>query len=737
MHWTSVAFNAAASLTISIILLCCPGNHNAQTSNNSGNTRHVQATVNRAKSRIVVDGLLNETDWVEAAPVGEILQREPHEGEKATEVTDVKLLYDDQYLYIGVDCHDNEPNRIIGTQMERDADLSSDDRIEILIDTFHDRHNAYYFSTNPLGALVDGLIIENGQLNRNWNAIWVVRTHKSEAGWTAEFAIPFKSIGFKAGNQVWGFNFSRTIKRKLEEDRWASPRLDLRFFQVAEAGEINGLSGIHQGRGLDVRPFVSMKALHNFATGNDISAKGGVDVFYNITPSLKLTTTINTDFGETEVDSRQINLTRFELFFPEKRSFFLENAGVFNFGPDSDDEADLIAFFSRRIGLLESGQEVPILAGVKLTGKQGPYTIGVVAIRTRETDFIEAKNFFVARIKRDFLKQSYFGAIYTEGNPEGTSSSRTFGGDVRLFTSKFLGKDQNFGVDAFALKTQNTGLDGKDYAYGLGFNCPSDLWTASASWKRIGENFRPALGFVPRSSVDKLSLGFEFDPRPKDFLNVRQMFHEIFFNHFRRTDKGSTESWRLFTAPINYELNSGEHIEFNYAPQFERLFEPFEIAKGVVLPPGSYRFTRWRFEINTASKRRWKFDNAWWFGSYWSGHAHQFSTQVQYKVVPHLLLSAGWNQTFARLAQGNFVARVFTVRANYSVNPYLTFFNLVQFDNDSKNMGWQSRVRWILRPGNELFLVFNQGWLQDERGGFNFRAVETKFSGKFQYTFRF
>jgi hypothetical protein len=695
-----------------------------------------RSTVARAKSRITIDGLLNEADWLEAVPVGEILQRDPHPGEQASEKTELKLLFDDEHLYIGVGCSDSEPNRIIGTQMERDADLSADDRIEVLIDSFHDRHNAFYFSTNPLGALVDGLIIENGQLNRNWNAIWYVRAHRSDAGWTAEFAIPFKSIGFKSGEQVWGFNFSRTIKRKLEEDRWAAPRLDLKFFQVSEAGEIAGLNGIHQGRGLDIRPFISGNALHAVDAGTDVGSKAGLDIFYNITPSLKWTTTINTDFGETEVDSRQINLTRFELFFPEKRSFFLENAGVFNVGPDSDDEADVIPFFSRRIGLL-NGQEVPILAGTKLTGKQGPYTIGVIGIRTRETDFTETKNLFVARVKRDFLKQSYIGAIYTEGNPDRPFSSRTIGGDARLFTSKFLGNDRNCGVDGFVMKTANEGLSGKDYSYGFGVTCPNDLWSASASWKRIGENFQPALGFVPRSNVDKLSLGFEFDPRPKDFLNVRQMFHEVFFNHFRRIDKGRTESWRLFTAPINYSLNSGEHIEFNYAPQFERLFEPFEIAPGVVLPAGDYRFTRWRFETNTASKRRWKFDNAFWFGSYWSGHANQLSTSFQYKVAPHLLMSAGWNQTFARLKEGNFVARVFTMSANYSVSPYLTFFNLIQFDNDSKNMGWQSRVRWILKPGNELFLVFNQGWLQDEQGGFKFRASETRLSGKFQYTFRF
>jgi hypothetical protein len=228
--------------------------------------------------------------------------------------------------------------------------------------------------------------------------------------------------------------------------------------------------------------------------------QSGLDIFTTSHSSLKSTTTINTDFGETEVDSRQINLTRFELFFPEKRSFFLENAGVFQVGPNSDDEADVIPFFSRRIGLLD-GQEVPILAGTKLTGKQGPYTIGVIAVRTRETDFTDAKNFFVARVKRDFFKQSYVGGIYTEGNPERNSSSRTFGGDVRLFTSKFLGNDRNFGVDGFVLKTANKDLIGKDYSYGFGVT-PERSLSASALMEAHRANFLPALGFVPRSGVD-------------------------------------------------------------------------------------------------------------------------------------------------------------------------------------------------------------------------------------------
>jgi hypothetical protein len=694
--------------------------------------------ITRITAHITIDGILDEPEWASAPAIGEILQREPRPGEKATEQTEVRLLYDSAYLYIGVTCYDSDPSRIVATQMARDADLSADDRIEILIDSFHDRRNAFYFSTNALGALVDGLLIENGTLNQDWNAIWIVRTHKFDKGWSAEFEIPFKSIGFKHGDGVWGFNFSRTIKRKIEEDRWASPRLDVRFFQVSEAGEIAGFDQINQGRGLDIRPFISSKALHNAATGNDFAAKAGVDIFYNITPSLKWTTTFNTDFAETEVDNRQINLTRFPLFFPEKRAFFLENAGVFSF---SNTSPEIIPFFSRRIGLLE-GNEVPLRAGTKLTGKAGPYSIGVLAVRTGETDFedgtkIEAKNLFVGRVKRDFFKQSYIGGIYTDGNPAGSASSRTYGADLHLFTSRFLGKNRNFGVDAFGLKSSNEGVASKDVSYGFSARYPNDLWGLGIDWWHIDRNFSPALGFVPRAGVNKLAISAEFDPRPKNFLNVRQMFHELFFTRFTRLDKGRTESWRLFTAPINYSLNSGEHVEFNYAPQFERLFERFEIARGVVLPPGDYRFTRWRLELNTASKRRWKFDNEWYFGSYWSGHADELTTSFQYKFVPHMLVSVGMEQTFARLKEGNFVARIFSFRADYSVSPFLSFFNLVQFDNESKNLGWQSRVRWILRPGNEVFIVFNQGWLQDERGGVHFRSTDTRLAGKMQYTFRF
>src|SRR6266571_3131332 len=260
------------------LLLCCLRFSDANASEpgvGSATEEAAKAIVSRSTSQITIDGVLDEPDWETAAPIGEIRQREPHQGERASEATDVKLLYDSQNLYIGVMCSDSDPKQVIGTQMSRDADLSADDRIEILIDSFRDRHNAFYFATNPLGALVDALIIENGQINKEWDAIWLARTRRTEQGWSAEFAIPFKSVGFHLGHQTWGFNLSRTIKRKLEEDRWASPRLDLEFFQVSEAGEIAGFDNIQQGRGLDVRPYLSNDALRSSSGAHDASAKAG------------------------------------------------------------------------------------------------------------------------------------------------------------------------------------------------------------------------------------------------------------------------------------------------------------------------------------------------------------------------------------------------------------------------------------------------------------------------------
>ena len=705
------------------------------------------AVVTAVTSEIVIDGSLDEAPWRTAPKIGALVQRIPEAGAKPTEKTEVTLLYDKDNLYIGVMCYDSESQRVLASQMAQDASLRADDRLEIVLDTFRDQSNAFYFSTNPAGALVDGLVFANGETNDDWDAIWIVRTEQTDEGWSAEFAIPFKTLSFPAGETVWGFNISRTIQRKLEENRWTGARFQTQFFQISEAGEITNLEGLTQGVGLDIRPFVAGRWLHRGANGDDaVVGKPGLDLFYNITPSLKLSVTANTDFGETEVDARQINLTRFSIFFPEKRSFFLQDAGVFNFattgidppGGIPDTGAEVFPFFSRKIGLL-GGQEVPINYGAKLTGKVGRTEIGMLDVRTREVSNVDAQNLFVGRIKQNFLEQSYVGAIFTEGNPASPLSSSTIGVDMRLATSKFLGSDQNMVLNAFGLTSNNEGVSENNSSYGFGAQYPNDKFDAQIQWREIQENFDPAIGFVQRSNVRMLRVAGSFNPRPKPSTGIQQMQHDIFYTRFTRLDNGLVETSNLYVTLVDWHLNSGDslHSLFDANVTYERLFEPFEISTGVVLPAGEYRFTPWRIFLTSAQKRRIHGRVGFNFGNFWSGTAKMIETALTYKVPPWFSISLNTNQTFARLPQGNFVARIYSSQVNYAVSPFLSFSNLIQFDNRSGNLGLQSRVHWTLEPGNDVFFVFGQGWVQDLERGYDFRRQDSRLATKIQYTFRF
>lgn len=714
------------------------------------------AVVTSITSKIAVDGVLDEPVWETSPSIGELTQRDPRPGGTPTERTEIKLLHDAETLYVGVMCYDSEPQRIISTLMARDSSLSNtDDWIEMLLDTYHDRRNAFYFATNPAGALVDGLITANGSPDTAWDAIWTVRTRRTDQGWSAEFAIPFKSLSFPAGQTTWGFNIARHIARKQyggEDDRWSGSRLELQFYQVSEEGDAS-LDGMTQGIGLDIRPFAASSWTHTVANDNT-TAKGkpGLDMFYDITPSLKLTTTANTDFGETEVDARQINLTRFPLVFPEKRTFFLEDLGVFSFASTATipapgfpaTGADVYPFFSRQIGLL-AGQEVPVDFGAKLTGKVGRTNLGVLDVRTGdESGIVSAKNVFVGRVKQNFLRQSYIGAIVTEGNPAGPLSSSTFGADARLATSRLFGQRKTAIITAYGLKSLNEGNSGEDWSYGVAAQYPNDLIDAQFIWRETQKNFQPAVGFVQRRNVDMLRVGAQYEPRPKDFLNLTQIQNGVYYTRFTNLDDGKVESSDLyFTLPIDWHFKTGDAVHRFFDPDFvyERLSAPFQIFPGVVLPVGEYRFTRLRFHYVSASKRRLSGSVQYAFGTYWSGHAQEVIPSLTYKLPPNFTLTLNGNYTFADLPQGRFVARLLSGRVDYATSPFLTFSSLMQYDNQSRNLGWQSRMRWTLQPGNDLFLVFNQGWIQEQTndpfGAYRFRAQSSKLSTKLQYTFRF
>jgi hypothetical protein len=380
---------------------------------------------------------------------------------------------------------------------------------------------------------------------------------------------------------------------------------------------------------------------------------------------------------------------------------------------------------------------------LKLTGTIGRTDIGVLDVRTGDTDEIagvEDKNFLVARVKRNLLRQSYVGAIFTNGSPALGKAARTYGVDMRLATSRFLGQSRNLVVTGYAARSVNEGVSDKDWSYGFSAYYPNDRFAGQIAVREIQENFKPAVGFAQRDNVRMVRMAFSFNPRPKDFLNIQQMFHDFYYTRFTRLDNGELESADFYMTILDWHFRSGDNIHgaLDMNPTYERLFEPFEISPGVILQPGEYRFTRFKSNpIATAAKRRLSGNiNVTW-GNYWSGKAEQVTTSVTYKMPPKFNLTVTSNQTFARLPEGNFTARIFTSNVSYSASPSLSFSNLIQFDNRSKNLGWQGRIRWTLQPGNDLFFAFNQGWIQEDTSSLRFNTGDSKLSAKFQYSFRF
>lgn len=685
----------------------------------------------RTTDRIVLDGRLDDAAWTNAAPLGALMQRDLQEGQEPTEDTEVRVLYTADALYFGIVCHDRDAAHggIIATQLTRDADLDPDDRVLVLLDPFADHRNGFFFEVNPAGARRDGQVSNNAEsLNADWDGIWNAAARVTPDGWTAEIEIPFKTLRFDPRAAAWGLNVERHIKRRNENDRWAGARRDVWISNLAEAGALRGLTNVHQGRGLDIRPFVS--------TGRrdgDGRFDAGVDLFKNVTPNVNASLTINTDFAETEVDARQVNLTRFPLFFPEKRAFFLEGAGVFDIAGLGSSNENLIPFFSRRIGLLDDGRTVPILAGAKLIGRVGDYNVGVLDVQTRDLSDNSAtgQNLLAARVSRNLFRQSWIGAMVTNGNPMGTGGNTVVGADARFATSEFRG-GKNLSLDLFLLGTRDEATHANDIAAGFKVDYPNDLWDIALNWKHIGDHFQPALGFLPRRGIRRTNVGIEFKPRPERF-GIRQFFFELRPDYI--TDlHNRVQNWRIFTAPLNLLTESNEHLEWNYIPTYEHLDAPFELG-GLVIPPGSYQWTRYRAEANTATKRRWVVDAAWWWGGFYNGTLRQLEAGLTVKPNRHLILAGTLDQNDVRLPHGRFRTRIVSGRTDINLSPNLSWATIIQYDSESRLLGAQSRFRWILRPGNDLFLVINRGWLKSEDGEFLPRFERG--TAKLQYTFRF
>ena len=695
---------------------------------------------------IQLDGYLNERIWREQPTIGGFIQAEPRPGEDPSEQTEVRVAYDENALYIAVHCFDSSPEKILAREMSRDARLFNDDNIQILIDTFDDGRNAYYFQTNALGALVDGRITESSRPDTNWDGIWNVQARVVEDGWTAEFEIPFKTLSFQPGNSTWGFNVERRLARVRERSRWASPSLDHRFNQVSMAGAIDGFEGLSQGIGLDIKPYGLIGFARDIEADDrtTIPADVGVDIFYRVTSNLISSTTINTDFAETEVDTRQVNLTRFSRFFPEKRSFFLEDAGIFSFGLTASQRGrggggggrgprpDLVPFFSRRIGLVDN-EVVPILVGQKLTGKVGRFDLGILDVVTGETDVLARQNLFVARTKMNFWQESYVGALVTHGDPSGETSNSLIGADVKLSTSDFLSSEKRVAMEMYGSKTQTPELLDDDTAYGFRLSYPNDFVSAEYQWQQIGENYNPELGFVLRNGIRKTSFRGALNPRPEKW-NIRQMRFSTRFEQYYNIAHQTVESREVSFTPLRFEFENGANLSYRVRSSLERLFEPFDITDDVIIPVGEYTYLTHRFGHRTTPTVPWQFDIDYEFGSFYSGHSKQLSGEVSWQNAS-ISARVDFDQYWVTLAEGSFTTQLALFRFDYSFSPLTTVSSFVQYDTESRNIGLQSRLRWIIKPGNEVFFVVNHGWQRDIFD--RFESITTDVRAKINYTFRF
>jgi hypothetical protein len=687
------------------------------------------ATAAQAGGPVRLDGRLDDAAWSGASPIGPLTQSEPDEGAPPTERTEVRVLYDESHLYFGIRCFDREPSGIAATKMGRDAELGGDDHVLVVLDTFADRRNGFFFGVTPRGARAEGQIANNSEsLNFDWDGIWDAAARVDAEGWTAELAIPFKTLRFKADLAAWGLNVQRYVARRQETDRWVAPRRDVWISNLTEAGRLEGLDGARQGKGLDVRPYLS-----GGETDGDGEAKAGGDVFLNVTPNLTASLTVNTDFAETEADDRQVNLTRFPLFYPEKRSFFLEGAGIYEVAGLGSQNSDLVPFYSRRIGLYQ-GQEVPILAGLKLSGRVGRWNVGGLDVETGRLDDLGLgrQNLLSARASRNLLRQSFVGALVTHGNPSGAGENTLVGVDARLATSTFRG-GENLSLDLYAFGTDDAASGRKGYAWGGKIDYPNDLWDVALSYKEIDDAFRPALGFVRRTGIRKTNAKADFMPRPGR-LGVRQLFFEASLQYV--TDqRGRTLDWMFMGTPFSVQTESGEELQLEWVPQFERLDEPFEIQPGIVIPAGDYRYTAWIAQVETASRRRWVAEVEARWGSFYDGDLTRVEASLVLKPSPYVLLAAGGEWSRGSLPAGDFTAKVLQARLELSASPNLGWSNLVQYDSDSRELGFQSRLRWRLRPGSDLFVVLNRGWVHEEDG--SYRRYFDRGSAKVQHTFRF
>ena len=694
-------------------------------------------TAGPSNQGVQLDGSLDEPAWQQAGVIPNLTQQDPHPGDPTPFTTEVRVLVDSEAVYFGFVCTDPEPSRIAIHTMQRDGNMTGDDTVSVVLDPIADGRRGYIFRINAAAARLDGLVSGAESMSTDWDGIWDAATQRTPEGWTAEIRIPTQTLRFKWGQDHWGFNVERYIPRTLTTLRWSGISLDATFIDLQRAGRLAGVGGLRQGLGLSLTPYGLVRSEKDFESDeHTVKAEVGGDLTWNFTGDLTGYLTVNPDFAETEVDTRQVNLTRFPLFFPEKRAFFLEGSDIFEFGSGLSD--DFIPFFSRRMGLFE-GEKVPLLGGAKVVGRTGRWRVAALAVAADETEVTRRTNLFSGRVTYDMDKHLTLGIIATEGDPEGERDNSLGGFDILYRTSTFNG-DKNFSAGAWVAASRGDVPDGRRSGWGFKVDYPNDLWDIYAVVKEFGEGLDPALGFLPRPGTRWYQAGVQYRPRPQGGLFgwVRQFFFELFPYYIESAD-GRAESWRIFTAPFNAQTQSGEHLEANWVPTFERLDEDFEIAEGVVIPPGEYEFTRFRVEAQSSRHRPWRVGASVWFGDFYTGSLTQATGFVTYTTpAGHLQLELNGEHDSGSLPEGDFTLDLWQFKAIYAFTPDLILSSYIQYDSDSGDLGANTRFRWTIKPGNDFFVVWYHGWRHPiaSEDWSSLRPISDQLVVKLRWTFR-
>ena len=698
-------------------------------------------------TRVQVDGELDEPFWANAARLGPLTSTEPIDGARPTYPTEVRMAFDAEHLYLGIVCHD-DPAEVRALQRRRDAYVRYDDVVEFWFDTFADQRFAFWFQISAGGSRGDALLSDSGSaFNKDWDGIWYGRTKITDQGWQAEIVLPIKTLAFDVEATRWGFNLRRKRIANGEDARWANASVAYRFFSLAEGGQLVGLSGLHQGRGLDVVPYAKAgyredRTVPETGTSTDV----GLDLTWRPTPAMNLRLTTNTDFAETEIDDRQVNLTRFPLFFPEKRDFFLEDVGVFQFGPSSSRfgrgggsrGGGLIAFHSRTIGRnSESGAAVPLLAGLKLTGRTGDWNVGILETRQDSTVLddvdVAPQTLGVVRLSRNLGGESAAGVLFTHGRPDGKGDAMTIGADFRLGSSRFFGAGHSGSLWGYFLSSQNDGAPSAD-AFGMKASARSATWDHTLDVTRVEAGFDPKLGFVRRTGVDHHRYRAEYTRRGTQgdlFRSVRASISP----HFDRDQVGSEDLFQVPLKWLDLEFWSEDSISIETKREFDVLDTGFDLSDDVFVNPGEFAMTRHTLQLDSNERRGIMGYLRVEWGDYYSGDI--LRTRISPVLLPSALFkwSLSYEDIRIDLPEGDLHTEVLSSDLDFSFDPDLSWQNTVQYDTESEDLSFQSRLHWIVEPGQDMYLVALSGWDRTDRESFARTGSEVAL--KLTYTWRF